>query len=246
MANPTFARSVFRFPLTAAFAGEGGVRLLRELAQYGGPLSPRALADRTALTVQGTRRALKRLVALGLVATVGTTDRLLYRLNPDHPLTPALAALFAAEAARVDAVFRAVRTALDRAQLPVLAAWVYGSVARGEDTVASDLDVAVVFDVASGDAPRARGARVRRGMPALESALDALRDELALVERGQHVTLSIVGLSRDDVARLSRGDPWWMEAARDAIPITGPAPAALATRSKVTLEHARIQTGAGE
>lgn len=141
MPAPSTAQSVLRYPLTAALAGEGGVRLLRELARHGGPLSPRALADRGGLTIQGARRALKRLVALGLVETVGSGDRLLYRLNPAHPLAPALNALFAAEAARVDAVFGAVRAAAAAAELPVLAgaddgrigdapAWLHGPTQR--------------------------------------------------------------------------------------------------------------------
>lgn len=194
------------------------MRLLRELARHGGPLSPRALADRGGLTIQGARRALKRLAALGLADTVGSGDRLLYRLNPVHPLAPALAALFAAEVARVDAVFEALRAAVAARRPPVLAAWLYGSAARGDDATASDVDVAVVFDAD------------RDTEAAVEPALNALREALAPVERAQLVTLSLVGLSRDDVRRLSTGDPWWANVAREAVPLLGPAPSALVAR----------------
>lgn len=218
MPRSSAAQSVLRYPLTAALAGEGGVRLLRELARHGGPLSPRVLADRGGLTIQGARRALKRLVALGLANTVGSGNRLLYHLNPAHPLAPALAALFAAEAARVEAVFGAVRAAVAAAALPVLAAWLYGSAARGDDAAASDLDVAVVFDAD------------RDTEAVVEPALDVLREALAPVERAQLVTLSLVGLSRDDVRRLSTGDPWWANIVREAVPLIGPAPSALTAR----------------
>lgn len=227
MPAPSIAQSVFRYPLTVALAGEGGVRLLRELARHGGPLSPRALADRTGLTVQGARRALKRLAALGLADTVGSADRLLYRLNSAHPLAPALAALFVAEAARVDAVFGAVRAAAAAAALPVLAAWLYGSAARGDDAAASDLDVAIVFDAD------------RDAEAAVEPALEALREALAPVERAQLVTLSLVGLSRDDVRRLSTGDPWWANGVREAVPLLGPAPSALAARLTAASRRSR-------
>ena len=237
MAPPVIAQSVFRHPLTAALAGEGAVRLLRELAGHGGPLSPRALADRTGLTVQGARRALKRLEAVGVAVAVGSVDRRLYQLNPAHPLAPALAALFAAEAARVDAVYDGVRAALAGAPLPVLAAWTYGSVARGEDTAVSDLDVAVVFDVADAAERASRRAagpaddrRDAGANTSVEAAVGALREALAPLEQTQHVTLSLVGLSRDDVRRLGAGDPWWAGAARDAVPLAGPAPSALAAR----------------
>jgi hypothetical protein len=147
-------------------------------------------------------------------------------------------------------VFDGVRTALAGAPLPVLAAWAYGSVARGQDTVASDLDMAVVFDVRDGAVSNgvvSDGAAARRDTGSgvgVETALVALREGLAPLEEAQHVTLSLVGLSRDDVARLSAGDPWWTAVARDAVPLVGPAPSALAARLGAVRRAAPTQTTA--
>lgn len=232
MPPPVRPQSTFHHPLTGVLAGEGSVRLVRELVGQGAPLSPRALADRTGLTIQGTRRALKRLVALGVVDAIGTSDRSLFEISRGHPLAAPLAALFAAEGARTARVAAALRAAIARSPVPVVAAWMYGSVARGEDTPASDVDVAVVFDV---DEHAGSGARRRRGGsagPSVEDAVSGLRDALAPLEAQERVTLSLVGVSLADVARLTAGDPWWAAVERDAVALVGLAPAAVAARAR--------------
>lgn len=83
----------------------------------------------------------------------------------------------------------------------VLAAWIYGSVARGEDRPDSDLDIAVVSSPEK-----------------LESALQEIRE--TLVTHGEELGFnpSVVGLTPEDVARLSSmGDPWWKGVEADAL-----------------------------
>lgn len=217
MAAPTTSQSVFRHPLTTALSGEGAVRIMREMSRHGGPLSPRAIADRAGLTVQGARRVLKRLATLGLIEGIGTGDRLLFQASAGHPLRPALDALFAAEAARVDAVFAAIRSAARGVTPAPRAVWLYGSVARGEDTAASDLDVVVVVDT--------------HDPSDVEVALGRMREALVSTEETQRVVLSLVGLSLADAARLAQGDAWWSTLVADAVPLIGPAPAAIAAQA---------------
>ena len=91
--------------------------------------------------------------------------------------------------------------------------------------------MAIVFDVADEETSVTPDGTTT---PSVEAGVSLLREALASLEQTQHVTLSIVGLSRDDVERLSAGDPWWATVTRDAIPLDGPAPSALAARLKAT------------
>lgn len=59
---------------------------------------------------------------------------MLYRLNRRHALAEPVAELFRAEAARADVLFEGIRSVAERMHPPPVAVWLFGSVARGEDT----------------------------------------------------------------------------------------------------------------
>lgn len=205
-------QSFLRQPLSSVLAYPGNVRVLRELAQHGGELSATTLVDSTKLTRPSVLAALEQLAQQGYVEALGSSRLRLYRINHRHPLVPVLSALFAAEHERFHAVMDAIRAAADDAG--VTAAWLYGSVARGEDGPDSDVDVVVVD--ASGNA-RSATAKVRE---ALHEKQDTLR-----------FSASVVGLDRADIVRLaSENDPWWVDIAKDAVPLVGPDPVSLASR----------------
>ena len=206
----TQAQSFLRQPLSAVFANPAGVRVLRALAQHGGELSAPMLAERSRLTRPSVLAALDHLAALGLVESVGSVRQRLHRIDQGHPLAPSLSALFAAEAGRFDAIFEAVRAAAGEAG--VAAAWLYGSVARGDDRPDSDLDLAMV---ASAD---------------LNAEKTALRAALRMLEDEWRLTVSVVALDAEDVGRLSQeGDPWWRALLAEAVPLVGPDPQTLAS-----------------
>lgn len=202
-----------RAPLTAVLRSPGAVRVLRALAQHGGVLAVPTLERATGLTNAGVHRVLRALVDTGVVRPEGQGRVTAYRLDPAHPLAPAITALFAAEDARADRVLDAVRAAA--APHAPDAVWLFGSAARGEDVPGSDVDVAFVF---------------RAGTP--EAALDAVREALRPTENTERVTISVVGLWPADVARLSAGDPLWRALERDAVPLVGPPPALLRPSAK--------------
>lgn len=112
----------------------------------------------------------------------------------------------------------------------LVALWLFGSVAHGEDRTNSDLDLALVFHNAEhcgGDnAPHCRDAP--ESMPRLA---DAFRDGVAALGKRAGFAPSAVTLGTDDVARLSaEHDPWWRQVVRDAIALIGERPDALAAR----------------
>lgn len=208
-------QSFLRQPLSSVLAHPANVRVLRELAQHGGELSATMLVDRTKLSRPSVLAALEMLSQHGYVDALGSPHLRLYRLDTKHPLVPILSQLFAAEEARFDAVLDAIRAAAN--DVGVAAAWLYGSVAKGEDRPGSDVDIVVVDG--SGDS-EVMTAKVRE---ALREKEDALR-----------FSASVVGVDHADVMRLAReNDPWWANVVRDAVPLLGPDPVSLMSRLSV-------------
>src|SRR3954471_9946896 len=139
-------QSAQRYPLTFILGMDAGVRLARELARHGGQLSAPDLVRRTGLAKASVARGLEVLVEAGIVGTAGTGRSVLHRLRPEHPLTPALAALFEAEERRFQAILDGARSAAESVGPGLVALWLFGSVARGEDGAESDLDLALVAE----------------------------------------------------------------------------------------------------
>jgi predicted nucleotidyltransferase len=204
-------QSAFRYPLSSILSSEGNVRVLRELLRHGAELNPPQIARRAGLSPQHVRQILLALRSLGVIEEVGQGRYPLYRGREGHPMHAALDTLFRLEEARFDQVLEAVRKAASSDEERPLAVWLYGSAARGEDMVGSDVDVAVVLDTTD-----------------LEQAVAVIRERLGEAEGRLGVSFSVVGLDPEDVIGLSGGDPWWEGVRADAVPLLGPDPERLA------------------
>lgn len=202
-------QSFLRHPLSWMLASPANVRILKELSRHGGELASSYLVERTRMSRPSVLAALDQLVGMGLVEGLGSAKSRLFRVRQGHPLTPALNALFEVEDQRSHQILAAIRDAAKAAG--VRAAWLYGSVARGEDRPGSDIDVAIV-------SPPFR----------LADAKSAVRDALRSVEEALGFDASVVGVSTEDVLRLAdEADPWWAEVVRDGVPVVGPDPTSL-------------------
>jgi predicted nucleotidyltransferase len=201
-------QSALRYPLTGILGVDANVRVLRELAGHGGELAAPALVVRSGLAQSSVRTALIALEALRIVDVLGSGRARLFRLRRGHPLAAVLGALFRAEDERFEAVIDAIRAAAERCGAGIVAVWLYGSVARGKDRAASDVDIAVVADA--------------KALPRIE---EAMREELRGAEDALAFTASVVAVDADDVVRLSDGnDPWWAALVRDGMPVIGEPP----------------------
>jgi predicted nucleotidyltransferase len=117
-----------------------GVRMLRVLLRGGPPMTGRALARVAGLKQSTAQRALTRLREAGLVVAEHAPPALVYRANTDHLAMPALLALLRLEEQlRV----RIVEQVTGWQQGPESVV-VFGSLARGQATTTSDVDVLVV------------------------------------------------------------------------------------------------------
>lgn len=88
------------------------------------------------------QRELKRLTGSGLVTVKRIGKQKHYKANPDCPVFEELCALVRKTVAMVEPIRQALAPLAERISL----ALIYGSVAKGTDTAASDIDLLVVAD----------------------------------------------------------------------------------------------------
>jgi predicted nucleotidyltransferase len=208
-------QSVLRYPLTVILGSVANVRTLRELVRHGGELSAPSLVKRTGLAKASVRQALQILETMKIVETLGAERSRLFRVQRKHPLAAALDELFQEEERRFEAVLSAIRVATDRC-VGLTAAWLYGSVARGEDRETSDVDIAAVGE------PEA--------IPLIEQTL---REALVEAEERLAFRASVVAIDTRDVLRLAaENDRWWTGLADASLGIVGDPPDVLLERLK--------------
>lgn len=206
MSSPSQAQSHVRYPLTIIFGSAGNVRVLRALVTNRAPQSAPELARLAGLSPQGVRLILDTLVQQQLVKAHGAGRAQLYALNESHPFAEALAALFQEEQQRWERLIATIHETLAKHGAAVRSAWLYGSVARAEDTPRSDMDIALL--VSSSD------------------VADQVREGLMPLEDEQHLRISLTALTPKELAALPDDDPWWSDVVRDARVLKGSAPEA--------------------
>lgn len=138
-----------RAPLSYVLGTPAKVALLRLLAPGGDPISQREAARRTGAQVRSAQRALDDLAALGVVARLAGGRDYLVRLNPEHRLAPALRMLFDAEADLFRTLRETLHAVATRHPPQPAALLLFGSAARGDDRLDSDLDVLAVARTAT-------------------------------------------------------------------------------------------------
>lgn len=207
-------QSSLRYPLSEVFGTFNNVRVVRAMAGHGGELSTSEISRLSGVAVQNVRVIVDSLVSLRVLREIGSGRSRLFRILEGHPITSAIKAVFEAEERRFSSVLQAVRDAAAIDAKDILAVWLYGSVARGEDGPGSDVDIAVVT------APEN-----------LDRGIHGLRERLRVDEEALVFTASVVGIGTDDVLRLhGQQDAWWLNVIKDAMPLVGPDPQTLATK----------------
>jgi predicted nucleotidyltransferase len=204
MRIPSGQQSHLRYPLTRLFGSPGNVRVLRVLAD-GLASSATQIASAAGLTPQGARLVLDVLAAQGIVTVKGSARTQLFELASVHPFRHPMLELFQAERAVWEDLVGRLRERLKK-RAGVQAAWLYGSVARGEDTPASDIDVALLVSSSA--------------------VSDKVREDLMPIEDELNVHVSVTALTPQDLAALQDGDPWWSDVVRDARVLKGGRPEA--------------------
>jgi len=114
--------------------------VLVALAGSSTPRSGRELARLTGRSNTGVQHVLDRLVAHGLVERTEAGRAFMYVLDRDHLLAPAVEQMAEARAELV----RRLREAIGAWTVPAVHASLFGSTARGDGDMASDVDLFIV------------------------------------------------------------------------------------------------------
>lgn len=203
-------------------ATEGTVRLLRELSASRHPMSAGALSEATRLERSTTRRALGVLVDAGITSVHGRVKSPQYSLRGEHPLAPAITALFRAERERAEAVLDGIKRAVQHLSPPPKAAWLEGAVATETDEPGEPLVVRVI-NSANG----------------ILQSVTQLREALAPLEQTLDVTINVVGTTPADLASRREDDQGWEDCLGSARSLVGLPPAAFLPQEQQARPHVR-------
>lgn len=191
-------------PLDTLLGTPARIRLLRVLLGHADPLTPAQLATRARISQPAVAHALLPLVDGGLVERLPGGRSGLYRADRTHPFATPLATLFDAERTRRDAVVRAAERWAARARPKPRALWLFGSVARAEEKLSSDLDLAVVA-----------GTKAER-----QRVAERLHDAVAPVAARHAVTVNVMSYDLEEIRDLpARDRAMWVNLRRDALPL---------------------------
>lgn len=130
------------------FSSQARVAILKLLLLNGdGRFYLREIASRTDQPVQAVQRELPKLERIGLLDHTVHGNRKYYQVNRDCPIFPELKSIFLKTVGLGDAL----REYLSKEVGGIEVAFIYGSYARGEESVASDIDVFVVGAIKARD-----------------------------------------------------------------------------------------------
>lgn len=126
----------------ALFGAEARVAVLTWLCQHlDEPVHTRELARRCGLTPNQASQQLHRLERVGLLRSRRVGRNRVYEVDPDFPLLPELRSIIL----KTTGLAGRLQEAL--VDLPIEVAFIFGSVAAGEESQESDVDLMVVGEV---------------------------------------------------------------------------------------------------
>ena len=195
---------LLRSPLDELLGSRAKIKLLRALMPLSRPVSLREAGRLAGLSAAGASRAMEHLTAMGVTERREASGQHLYTVSRDNYLYGVLSGLFAAEEARQQALFQALRDALGSRAHAVA---IFGSRARGDDRPDSDLDLLVVTQNEDDE----------------EGLWEHLVELQPKIQRKFGLRLSpvILGLQRLR-ERAREGDPFVEAVAAEGIPIIRP------------------------
>ena len=126
--------------LSKLFGSEARVKVLSLfMLNAGSEYYLREIAQRTGLAVRSVQRAVEDLSEIGILHRERRGNSVYFRLNGENPIVPDLKAVFLKTIGLGDLI----REALAGEQ-QIAVAFIYGSVAKGEETATSDIDLALI------------------------------------------------------------------------------------------------------
>jgi predicted nucleotidyltransferase len=150
------------------------------------------LARRLKLPKTSLQRELVNLVQSGILQRRGEGKQVYYQADPDCPILPELQGMMAKTAGLADVVREALAPLAKRISF----AFIYGSIARGEELATSDVDLMVVGDAGLSDlAIPLRRVREKLGRE-VNPTVYSLDEFTRKASQGQHFIRSVLDKPR--------------------------------------------------
>lgn len=131
--------------LKKLFGSESRVKILSLfLLNAGSEFYLREIAQRTGVALRSVQRTVKSLSEIGLLRREARGNLVYFQLNRDNPIVSDLKAVFAKTIGLGDALREALA---EESRIEV--AFVYGSLAKNEETATSDIDLALIGEISS-------------------------------------------------------------------------------------------------
>lgn len=179
-------------------------RVLATLAETTAELNLRTIASLSGVSPAQVSRVLPQLVEIGLVERREAPPSSLFRLVPDHIVTGPLLRIARARDGVIEEMASVASTLL---KVPA-SVIIFGSFARGEARVESDIDAVFV-----------RPAEVREGDETWLDSVEQWRTQISRVS-GNTVEILVVGLE-EIAAQLSSDRPVWQDIRSEGIVVQG-------------------------
>ena len=129
--------------LTKLFGSEARVKVLSLfMLNAGSEYYLREIAQRTGLAVRSVQRAVEDLCEIQILGREKRGNSIYFRLNGQNPIVADLKGVFLKTVGLGDLL----RNALSE-NTQIDAAFIYGSIAKGEETATSDIDLALIGEV---------------------------------------------------------------------------------------------------
>jgi uncharacterized protein len=157
---------------------------------YGAPDEPlfvRQIARLAETSVGTVQRELALLTDAGLIKRSALGSQVFYQANQEHPDFPELRALLAKTAG----VFQMLKAALAPFSARINLAFVYGSVARGEEKATSDIDLMVIGAVSLDEVLDAVGPVEKQLRRPVNPTIYSLEDLKVRFRSGNHFLQSL-------------------------------------------------------
>ncbi len=157
---------------------------------YGAPdetLFVRQIARQVETSAGTVQRELNLLAEAGLIKRSTVGNQVFYQANQEHPEYPELRALLA----KTTGVFQMLKTALGPLSSRIDLAFVYGSVARGEEKATSDIDLMVIGAVSLDEVLDAVGPVEKQLRRPVNPTIYSLEDVRARLREGNHFLQSL-------------------------------------------------------
>lgn len=154
MRPPAERQSALRYPLNHLLGTEAAVRILRVLSTTEAPIGKSELARQSDLNPSGVRRALKKLIELGIVEEVGNTSRQPVKLCAENAFSEPIRYLFREETVRFEQIVDSLRRVVEQLRPPPMSAWIQGPVTRGDDKPGDPMTLGVLTTAGGAAATR--------------------------------------------------------------------------------------------